>query len=107
MKKIFFILFMCISYSCVALGSSIHEQNENDSLLQTKLTEYGSTYLFDFEAANQNIKTLKKKISQQKKVISNEKKVLNKLQKQLSKQQKEIKNAKKMIKKTNSVIMSL
>ena len=106
MKKIFFILFMCISYSCVALGSSIQEQIKNDSLA-TKVTEYGTTYRFDFEAANQNLKNLNKKISQQKKLISNEKKTLNKLQKQLSEQQKEIKNAKKMIKKANSVIMNL
>lgn len=97
-------LFMCVSYSCSAFAYNFAEKK--DSVI-TKPTDYGTTYRFDFEEANNNIKKLNKKIDDQKKKVSNEKKVLNKLQKQLSEQQKEIKNAKKLIKKANSVIFNM
>lgn len=100
-KKIFIVLFMVCSYSL-----SLSAENKNDSII-TKPVDYGTSYRFDFEEAENNVKKLNKKISEQKKVISYEKKRLNKLQKQLSEQQKEIKNAKKLIKKANSVIFNM
>ena len=61
------------------------------------------TFVFDFDAANKNIKSLEKQIDRQKSLISTNKKELHKLQKQLSRQKKEVKNAKKVIKKAQSI----